>query len=172
MANIVIKTPEARLSFASLMSLDKKGKYSACLLFKKGENLDALKKAVEDVLKDRFGDKSKWPKGLRSPFRDQGEKEYAGYEEGATFINVRSKNKPLVIDQRKNDILDEEEVYSGAYVYASVTPFFYDMEGNKGVAFGLNGVQKIRNGEPLGGAGVSKDAFEVLEGGVQGDLFD
>jgi len=162
MANNV-KTPEARLSFPNLLKTDKKGKFSASLLFKKGQNLDVLKDAVNALLNEKFGDKSKWPKGLRMPFRDQGEKDFPGYEEGAVFINARANRRPLVIDAQRNDILEEVELYAGAYVYASLTPFYYEAEGNKGVSFGLNAVQKIRDGEPLGGRPDVRGDFEVLE---------
>jgi hypothetical protein len=43
-------------------------------------------------------------------------------------------------------------------------PFLYDNSGNSGVAFGLEAVQKARDGEPIGYAPIDpQTAFEALE---------
>ena len=71
MANVT--TPKFRVSYPNVFEAKKndltgKMEYSIVALFKKGENLDALKKAVTDEIEKKLGpDKSKWPKNLRSP---------------------------------------------------------------------------------------------------------
>lgn len=173
-----VMTPEFRTSFSYVfrpskpMEPGQEPKYSLTMLFKKGENLDVLKKAAQEVIVEKWGaDKAKWPKNMRTPFRDQGEKEHAGYEAGAVFITATSKQKPGLVDGRQNnaDIIDESQFYSGCYARATLKAFAYDRAGNRGVAFGLQNVQKIRDGEPLSGRLKAQDEFEPVSGG---DEFD
>lgn len=175
-------TPEFRVSFPNVFRTAKPmagatgdPKYGITALFKPGEDLSGLKAAAEEAIVEKWGaDKSKWPKNLRSPFRDQGEKEFDGYVEGAIFINATSKQRPGLVDANMNDIIDESEFYAGCYARASINAFAYDTAGNRGVAFGLNNVQKLRDGEPLGGRTRPEDDFEpVAEGaGTGGGVFD
>lgn len=171
-------TPEFRVSFpnvfrpAKSMQPNSEPKYGLAMLFPKGADLSALKKAAAEAVKEKWGDAP--PKNLRSPFRDQGEKEFEGYEEGAIFISATSKQKPGLVDGGNQDIIDESEFYAGCYARASVRAFAYDQSGNRGVAFGLQNVQKLRDGDPLGGRSKPQDDFEPVapqEGGA-GGLFD
>lgn len=180
MATKVI-TPEFRVSFPNVFRTAKPmagatgdPKYGLTALFKKGEDISALKAAAEEACIEKWGPKDKWPKNLRSPFRDAGEKEFDGYVEGAIFINATSKQRPGLVDANMNDIIDETEFYAGCYARASINAFAYDTAGNRGVAFGLNNVQKLRDGEPLGGRTRPEDDFEpVAEGaGAGGGVFD
>jgi hypothetical protein len=68
------------------------------------------------------------------------------------FLNANSKNAPGVVDKDLNVILDSEEFYSGCWGRVSVNFFPYDSAGNRGVGVGLNNVQKLKDGERLGGA--------------------
>lgn len=167
-----VLTPEARFSFPSLFRPTKpknakpeqKEKYGVTLLFKKGEDLTILKEAVVEVLTEKFGTKDKWPKNIRLPFRDQGDREYEGYEAGATFIGALSTQKPGVVNARNEYIEDESQVYPGCYGRATLRPFWYDNSGNKGVSFGLQNVQKTRDGEALGGRMRAEDEFDAVAG--------
>ena len=175
-----VMTPEFRVSFPNVfrpakpMAEGQEAKYGITMLFKKGENLDELKKAAEEAIIDKWGtDKSKWPRNMRSPFRDQGEKEFAGYEEGAIFVTATSKQKPGLVDADVNDIIAEEDFYPGCYARATVRAFAYDAAGNRGVAFGLQNVQKLKDGEPLGGrVAASADFAPVSSGEAGGGVFD
>lgn len=169
-----VRTPEFRVSFPFVLKpqqpkkADRDPKYSVVMLFKKGADLSKLKAAVDAVLIDKYGSKEKIPKGLRMPFRDQGEKEFPGYEAGAIFITATSKQRPGLVDQNVNDIFDETQFYAGCYAHATVRPFYYEAEGNKGVAFGLQNVQKLRDGESLSGRLKAADEFEAVDGGTEG----
>ena len=163
MADIVM-TPEFRVSFPAVFKPKRqKGdatsepKYGLTMLFPKGADLSKLKAAAQEAVKEKWGDKP--PKNLRSPFRDQGEKEYEGYVEGAVFVSASSKQKPGLVDRQRQDIIDETEFYPGCYARATIRAFAYDNNGNKGVAFGLNNVQKLRDGDPLGGRTRAQDDF-------------
>jgi len=160
-------TPEARLSFPHLFEpnsfRDSDPKYSATLLFPKGTDLKPLKKLAAAAVKEKWGDNP--PKNLRNPFRDGSEKELEGYE-GVTFITASSKKRPGVVDQQVQPILDADEIYAGCYVRASVTAFCYGGKGTAitpGVSFGLQNVQKIRDGEPFSGRSKPEDDFDTVE---------
>jgi hypothetical protein len=181
MASENLMTPEFRVSFPYVFRPSKPmagsnndPKYTVTMLFPKGADLSALKAAAQAAAVEKWG-AGKLPKGLRSPFRDQGEKDFAGYEEGAVFVTATSKQRPGLVDQRVVEILEEKDFYPGCYARATVRAFAYDNAGNRGVAFGLQNVQKTRDGEPLGGATRATDDFQPVEGAAAsgaGWIFD
>lgn len=133
-------------------------KFSICLLIPKSDKttLSKIKAAVEAAKKQGIADKwsGKLPGNLKLPLRD-GDAERADEAEeyeGMYFLNANSNQKPGIIDAFRNEILDPTEVYSGCYGRASINFFPYNSNGSKGVAVGLNNIQKITDGEPLGGA--------------------
>lgn len=67
------------------------------------------------------------------------------------FINANSTTAPEIVDQHLQPIIDREEVYSGCYGRASITFYAYNFRGTRGIACGLNNLQKTGDGEPLGG---------------------
>ena len=58
-------------------------------------------------------------------------------------------------------ILERSEVYSGVYGRASITLYAFNSNGNKGIACGLNNLQKIRDGEPLGSRSRAEEDFDT-----------
>lgn len=180
MANAI--TPKFRASYANVFQAKKndlsdKMEYSIVALFPKGADLSALKAAAAEAVKAKWGGKP--PKNLRSPFRTEKQDGSLpdGLEEGAIFMNFKSAQKPGLIDASNQDILDPVEFYSGCFARASVRAYVYDNKGNSGVSFGLQNIQKLADGEPLGGVRVkASDEFEPVAGAVSsGDasgLFD
>lgn len=175
---VTVTTPVFRGSYVNLFQakenkLSKKMEFSITALFKKGENLTILQRAVEDACVQAWGeDKTKWPKKIRSPFRLQEERAKDGklpdgHEAGAVFITLKSERRPGLVDQNVQEILDEHKVYSGAYFKASVTAFAYPRKGTSGIApgvsFGLSHVQLVRDGDPLSGRPRVEDAFQPVE---------
>ena len=75
------------------------------------------------------------------------------------FINANSVSKPGVVDADCQPILDTSEIYSGIYGRASINFYAFNSNGNRGIACGLNNLQKIRDGEPLGGKSRAEDDF-------------
>jgi hypothetical protein len=57
-----------------------------------------------------------------------------------------------LVDFHIQDILEQDEVYSGCKCRISVNFYAFNTNGSKGVACGLNHVQKIEDGDPLGGS--------------------
>ncbi len=74
-------------------------------------------------------------------------------------MNANSATAPGVVDANRNDILDRSKVYSGCYGRASINFYAYNANGNRGIACGLNNLQKIRDGEPLGGRASAMSDF-------------
>ena len=85
------------------------------------------------------------------------------------FINANSATAPGIVDADCNPILTRSEVYSGVYGRASINFYAFNSNGNKGIACGLNNLQKIRDGEPLGGKSSAASDFAT---DVDEDLVD
>jgi len=131
-------------------------KYSLSVLIPKSDvkTLNAIKAAVNAA--KEIGKTSLWngkiPPGLKLPLRD-GDADRPDSPEyvGQYFFNAKSNNKPGIVDIDINPILNQAEIYSGCYGRVSVNFYPYNHpKGGKGVAAGLNNVQKLEDGEPLG----------------------
>jgi hypothetical protein len=131
-------------------------KYSVSLIIPKSDKktLKAIKQAIdaakENGKSSKFG--GKIPANLKTPLRDGDEDrpEDEAYA-NAYFINASAYSRPGIVDKNREPITEEEEFYSGCYGRASITFFPFNASGNKGIAAGLNHVQKTSEGEPLGG---------------------
>ena len=77
----------------------------------------------------------------------------------ADFINATSATAPGIVDADRNPVLTRSEVYSGVYGRASINCYAFNSNGNRGIACGLNNLQKVRDGEPLGGKTSAEDDF-------------
>ena len=78
---------------------------------------------------------------------------------GSYFVNANATSAPDIVDADCNPILTRSEVYSGVYGRASISFYAFNSSGNKGIACGLNNLQKIRDGEPLGGKASAESDF-------------
>ena len=170
-----ITTKKVRLSYCHLFTAvtapgSDTPKYSVSVIIPKSDTatLSKIKAAIDEAKKT--GASSKWggkvPAKLHTPLRDGDEDRpddpaYAG----SYFLNCSSKNKPPVVDRNMEEILDPADVYSGCYARVNINFYPYDTNGNRGIAVGLNSVQKLADGQALGGAAPSvQEAF--------GDDFD
>lgn len=191
-----IITPEAQLSYPKLFKPESvnggEPKYGAAFVFAPGTDLTEMKKAAIAVATEKFGDKAAaMIRGnkLRMPFRTDSDK----HPEGTTIVNARTDRKPGIVSMvpdttkpRRADgtypptvITNEDDVYPGMIVRASLTPFYYDNSGNKGISFALGNIQKIRDGERLDSRRKAEDEFAsdptaVAAGpdGLEGDVAD
>lgn len=166
-----VMTPEFRVSYPYLLSpqqpmansASKDPKYSVVMLFPKNADISKLKAAATAAIAEKWGaDKAKWPKGLRSPFRNQGEKSSEGYVDGAIFVTATSKQKPGVVDASVQPVIDPSQIYAGCYARATVRAYAYSQQGNNGVAFGLQNFQKLREGDSLSGRMKPEEEFEPV----------
>ena len=101
---------------------------------------------------------------IKTPLRD-GDLERPDDEayKNAYFINANSATAPGIVDADRQPILERSEVYSGVYGRASINLYAFNSNGNKGIACGLNNLQKIRDGEPLGGKSRAEDDFATAD---------
>ncbi len=166
-------TGVVRLSFVHLFEpyaadANQEPKYSTTVLIEKKDKelLKLVKRAIEEAKEQG---KSKWggkiPANLSVALGDGDEKldddgkPYDGFA-GHYYLNARCKNKPGVIDAFKQEINDSTKVYSGCYARVSVNFYGYNVSGNRGIACGLNNVQFVKDGEPLGGRSRAEDDFD------------
>jgi hypothetical protein len=65
-----------------------------------------------------------------------------------------------VVDINRDPIIDTSEIYSGVYARVCLSFYAFNSSGNRGIACGLQSIQKVRNGEPLGGKSKAEDDFD------------
>jgi hypothetical protein len=156
---VKVVTGKVRFSYANVFE-PKVGmdggtpKYSVSILIPKSdkEGVAKIQKAFEECKASNaayFG--GSVPKMLKGGLRDgDTEREDEAYA-GHFFINANSAQKPDIIDASKEKLFDNSEFYSGCFGRASVTFYPYSAAGSKGIACGLNNLQKLEDGEKLGG---------------------
>lgn len=144
-------------------------RYSVSVLIPKDdkETVKAINDAVDAAIEEgiaKFGGKKPNKAAIKLPLRDgDTEREDEAYA-GHWFINANSKTAPQIVDKAVKPILDRDEVYSGCYARVSLNFYAFNSNGNKGIACGLGNIQKIRDGEPLGGRSSATDDFSTEEG--------
>lgn len=138
-------------------------KYNISILIDKSDKktIDKINAAIEEAKEEG---KKKWggtiPKKLKLPLRDgDEEREEDEAYQGHFFINANSTKKPGIVDADLNPIMDKDEFYSGCYGRASINFYPFDAAGNKGIAVGLNNLQKMEDGERLAGGSSAEDDF-------------
>lgn len=167
--NTKVVTNLVRFSYVHIfkpasISDDSDEKYSMSVIIPKSDKktLTAIKNAVEAA--KELGKTKKWggriPANLKLPLRD-GDVERSDDEAYANsyFFNCSSSRKPQVVDNHCAEILDENVVYSGCYGRVAVNFYPFDASGSKGIAAGLNNVQKLKDGDPLSGVSSAADDF-------------
>lgn len=140
-------------------------KYSICILIPKSDTktVDKINKAIEAAKqagKAKIADKNgKIPSNIKLPLRD-GDDERGDDPafEGMYFINANSTRKPSIVDKELNPIMDKEEFYSGCYGRASINFYAFNVS-SKGIAAGLNNLQKLEDGEMLAGGSSADEDF-------------
>ena len=161
-----VVTGKVRFSYAYVFEPQDKGdgktpKYSVSIIIPKSdkETVAKINAAFEQAKANSaayFG--GVVPKMLKGGLRDgDAEKDDPVYAD-SYFINANSVKKPSVVDADLNPILDKDEFYSGCYGRVSIEFYPYNAEGSKGIACGLGNLQKLEDGENLGGGGVSAAA--------------
>ena len=143
-------------------------KYSVSLLIPKSdtETVNKIKAAIEAAYREGEaklkGNSRTAPafSTLKTPLRDgdlerPDDQTYAGHY----FVNANSATAPGIVDANCQPILTRSEVYSGVYGRASISFYAFNSNGNRGIACGLNNLQKIRDGEPLGARATAESDF-------------
>ncbi len=168
----VITGPDTRWSYANVWEAKSingsSPKYSVSLIVPKSDTktVAKIKAAIQAAYEEGQGKlkgngKSVPPLAtIKSPLRDgdierPDDPAYAN----AYFINANSATAPGIVDADRNPVLNRSEVYSGVYGRASINLYAYNANGNRGIACGLNNLQLLRAGEPLGGKASAEADF-------------
>lgn len=170
----VITGPNTRWSYANVWQPKSINggapKYSVSLIISKSDTVTVEK--VKAAIKAAYEEGESKLKGngktvpalpvIKTPLRD-GDTERPDDPAYANsyFINANSATAPGIVDADRQPIIDTSEVYSGVYGRASINFYAFNSNGNKGIACGLNNLQKIRDGEPLGGKSRAEDDFDT-----------
>lgn len=164
-----VTTGKVRLSYCNIFQpredMSGKKKYSVTLLIPKTDTAtlqkinDAIQAATQKGMDGAWG--GAMPPQLPSPLHDgDGVKEngeaYSDECKGHWVItaSANENHPPEVVDQNLNKILDQTAVYSGCYahVYINFYPYGGGTTGfRKGIGCGLGPIQKVADGEALGG---------------------
>lgn len=170
-----VVTGKVRLSYVHVFEAysqdpDKTGKFSTMILVPKSDKrtvaaLRAAEKAAAEAGKAKFN--GRVPSNLASIIHDgdtEADLEVTPEREGHLYLTVSSKTKPGIVDVNVNPIMDPTEVYSGCYARVALNAYAYNTNGNKGISFGLNHLQKLEDGEPLDGRTRAEDVFSAYAG--------
>ena len=157
-----------------------KPKYSVSLIIPKSDKatIDKIKAAIQAAYEEgesKLKGNGKFVPALediKTPLRD-GDRERMGDDAYANsyFINANSDMAPGIVDANRQPILERSEVYSGVYGRASINFYAFNTNGNKGIACGLNNLQKIKDGEPLGCRSRAEDDFAGFDDDDDNDDF-
>lgn len=168
----VITGPDTRWSYANVWEAKSINggtpKFSVSLIIPKSDTrtIAKIKAAIEAAYREgeaklKGNGKTMPPlSAIKTPLRD-GDTERPDDPAYANsyFINANSSTAPGIVDADRQPILERSEVYSGVYGRASINFYAFNSNGNRGIACGLNNLQKIRDGEPLGGKSRAEDDF-------------
>lgn len=168
----VITGPNTRWSYANIWEPKSINggapKFSVSLIIPKSDTktIEKVKTAIEAAYREGEsklkGNGRSVPalSAIKNPLRD-GDTERPDDEAYANsyFINANSATAPGIVDANCSPILERSEVYSGVYGRASISFYAFNSNGNKGIACGLNNLQLIRAGEPLGGKASAESDF-------------
>lgn len=140
-------------------------KFSVSLIIPKADTktLGAIQKAIDSAIEEgrgKFGGKVPSKATLKLPLRD-GDVDRPDDEAytNCYFVNANSSSAPEIVDKSLNPVLNRSEVYSGVYARVSINFYAFNSNGNRGIACGLGNLQKVRDGEPLGGKTSAADDF-------------
>ncbi len=169
-----VVTGQARLSYVHLFTpyASPNGgdpKYSVTVLIPKSDV--ATKQRIDAAIQSAIqsGVESRW-NGVRPPLialpihdgdgvRPSDGMPFGDECKGHWVFTASAKQAPGVVDVALNPILNQTEIYSGIYGRVSVRFFPYANSGKKGIGVGLNNVQKLADGEPLGSRTTAADDF-------------
>lgn len=144
-------------------------KYGVSIIIPKDDKktIDDINAAIDAAIEEgigKFGGKKPNKNAIKIPLRDSDAegKEDPAYQ-NSYFVNANSLSAPQIVDTQVNPILDRNEVYSGCYARVSINFYAFNSNGNKGIACGLGNIQKVKDGEPLGGRSNAADDFGGID---------
>lgn len=180
-------TGKVRLSYANIFepkSINGSDpKYSVSIIIPKSDKqqIEAIEEAINNAIlageSKLAGKNGKVPSNIKLPLRD-GDEDRPDDENYADsyFVNANSNKAPAVVGLEKDRStgkaihLGEDDVYSGCYARVSINFYAFNTNGNKGVACGLGNIQKVADGDRLGGGASAEEDFDFEEVDVEEDF--
>lgn len=177
MPRIVLK--EVRLSFPDLFTaVQYQGtgpyNYRTLALLEKGDdNCKKVVKTMQDIAKEKWGDKAStvYKQIMANPkqcmYADGDLKDFNGAA-GHMIVSATRALKdgpPKIVGRDGKTIITESSglIYSGVYVNMSIDVWAQDNKFGKGIRAGLVAVQFVKHGEAFGGAAAAtSDDFEDI----------
>lgn len=175
-----VTTGQVRLSFVHLFQPHanqpgQEPKYSTTILIPKSDvaTMQRINAAIEAAAQK--GVAGIWngarPPQLKTPIWDgdgvrQNGEPFGPECKGHWVLTASSKQQQAIVDVNLNPIINRSEVYSGMYARVNINFFPFSNSGNRGIGAGLGPVQKLADGEPLGGRVTVEQAFGGNGGGV------
>ena len=156
--------------FVAELNLSEALKYSCSFLAPKQDQKGIEKLKAEVARATQKGKEQKWsnkiPKFNYAPLRDGDEELKDGTKEGAEykgcfFINPScgEDQQPGVVGPDAEPLMNQNLIYSGCIVRLDVRAYPYKTGGNNGIAWWLNNVMLVKDGERLDGKQNAEDAF-------------
>ena len=177
-----VKTGVVRLSYEHVWEPQSVNggdpKYSASLIIPKTDSITitAIKQAIAaayETGKSKFGPNPPALERLKTPLRDGDvERPEDDAYANAFFINANSTTAPGIVDLARKPINNRNELFSGCYIRAVINFYAFNRNGNRGIAAGLGNIQKVKDGEPLGGKTRAEDDFNDDYIGEADDFLD
>ena len=176
-----VVTGKVRFSYVNVFTpqqrnADEAPKYSVTLLIPKSDEdtVEKILKAMSEAATN-FREKngaSSLPQKPTTTLHDgdgmrDGGDPYGPECRGCYVMTVSSKRKPVIVDAFRNEITDEDELYSGCYGRASINFYGYNSHGKKGISAGLLSLQKLSDGEPLSMMGSADDFDDDFKDNTQ-----
>lgn len=180
-----IQTPVFRVGFPHLFKPqaikgNTKLTFSVQMLFPKETDLTIVKEAMRNAKLLKFGPKENWPKKFVSPVVDGDDPEFAKTREGykgcwVIKASAQEDQKPVVLGSEKDEegkyvrITNPGDFYPGCYARAIIFAFGWDNVGGKGVSFGLDHIQKVKDGKQFGGRKSPEESFSPIGPGDESE---
>lgn len=161
-----VRTGEVKLSFPRLFELDptaefNKDKYSTSIIITEEEKEFLEKVVVKNTYYDAIKTYQKWggaqPKNFQMPtfkLLSLEEKEMFYPASQGTYYSLIAKTneRPQLVDLQTKPLQDKNELYSGVIVRLSLSAYPWAYGGKTGVSFSLGVVQKLADGQRIGGS--------------------
>lgn len=179
-----IQLKNVRLSYAQIFQATTPAneptapkKFSSALLWPANDpqNGALIQEAINNAIAKGISDGKFTAQQAQSPKFDNGirtEQDRLGADgqpseeyRGMLYINAKSDESrpPQVVDGMLRPITDQSLLYSGAYANVFVDAYAYENRGNIGIGWGLLGLQKTADGDPLGNTFSAASEFTAIE---------
>lgn len=160
--------------------------YACSVVFSKSDTktLGELKSAIQVAVqkgkeKFRWTDATIQSKKFSNPIHDGDEdkvdaKDYETMYKGRYVVNCRNtRDMPQVVDINRKPLEEERDIYAGCLVRVSMSAYPFEKNGNRGIALSLHNVQKLADGEHLGGGSTSAfDDFDDVDDETRQEAMD